>query len=86
MNVENQMLLRDLRQDDIPFIVNHASNFNVSRYLTSKFPYPYRTADAIWWVGTGCKYGVHKAIVINGECVGGIGILMAKASTFTPRR
>jgi len=68
------MKLREFVQDDIHSIVKHASNFNVSRYLTSKFPYPYKTEDAEWWINVGSKIGLHKAIDFDGECIGGIGI------------
>jgi ribosomal-protein-alanine N-acetyltransferase len=69
------MRLREFRQDDIPHLVKHASNYNVARYLTSKFPYPYRIEDAIWWINSGSKNGIHKAVEHNGECIGGIGII-----------
>jgi [ribosomal protein S5]-alanine N-acetyltransferase len=65
------MRLREFRQDDIPHLVKHALNYNVARYLTSKFPYPYR----IWWINSGSKNGIHKAVEHNGECIGGIGII-----------
>lgn len=68
------MKLREFVQDDIQSIVKHASNFNVSRYLTSKFPYPYKKEDAEWWINVGSKIGLHKAIDLDGECIGGIGI------------
>ena len=68
------MILREFEQRDINSIVKHASNFNVSRYLTSKFPYPYKMEHAEWWVNVGSKIGLHKAIDINGECIGGIGV------------
>ena len=69
------MILREFKENDIPSIVRHASNSNISKYLTSKFPYPYQTEDAIWWVNSGSKIGNHKAIDIDGECVGGIGFI-----------
>ena len=72
------MILREFAQKDIPDIVKHASNFNISRYLTSEFPYPYKPEDAAWWVQSGRKNGIHRAIDLNGECVGGIGIVKGK--------
>jgi RimJ/RimL family protein N-acetyltransferase len=68
------MKLREFVKDDIQSIVKHGSNFNVSRYLTAKFPYPYKTKHAEWWVNEGSKIGLHKAIDLDGECIGGIGI------------
>ena len=68
------MKLRDFERYDIHSIVKHASNYHVSRYLTSEFPYPYKTEDAEWWISVGSKIGLHKAIDLYGECIGGIGI------------
>ncbi len=68
------MKLREFVQDDIHSIVKHASNINVSRYLTTKFPYPYNTEHAEWWINVGSKIGLHKAIDLDGECIGGIGM------------
>lgn len=74
MSMESKMILREFGPDDIYSIVKHASNFNVSKYLTAKFPCPYKTEHAEWWINVGSKIGHHRAIDIDGECVGGIGI------------
>ena len=67
--------LRDFSENDISSIARFANNANVSNYLTSSMPYPYTTEDAKWWVEIGSKEGeVFKAIDLNGECVGSIGV------------
>jgi RimJ/RimL family protein N-acetyltransferase len=45
----------------------------VVRYLSSKIPTPYTLEDAQWWVSTGSKIGIVKAIDFNGSLVGCIG-------------
>jgi RimJ/RimL family protein N-acetyltransferase len=68
--------LREYRESDAEILVGLANNPRVSRYLTPLFPHPYSLADATWWVATGCKAdgAVSRAIVVDGELTGGIGI------------
>ena len=67
--------LRELASADISSIAKHANNPKVSRYLTTRFPYPYSMEDARWWVTTGSKEnGIVRAISLQEECIGIIGI------------
>ena len=67
--------LRDFLDTDIDTIAKHANNFNVSRYMASRMPYPYTKEDAIWWVEIGSKeIGLNKAIDLDGECIGVVGV------------
>ena len=67
--------LRELVEDDIPSIAAYANNFNVSRYLASRMPYPYTVEDAKWWVRTGSReQGLNQAISLDGECIGVVGV------------
>ncbi|WP_259368694.1 GNAT family N-acetyltransferase [Colwellia sp. BRX10-4] len=45
----------------------------VVKYLSSKIPTPYTSEDANWWISTGSKMGIVKAIDFNGSLVGCIG-------------
>ena len=59
--------LRDFYKSDIESIAKYANNFNVSRYMTSRMPYPYTADDAKWWVETGSKEpGLNMAIDLAG--------------------
>ena len=78
VSMVSKIILREFEPDDIDSIVKHASNFNVSKYLTAKFHYPYKTEHAEWWINVGSKIGQHRAIDINGECVGAIGITFSE--------
>lgn len=66
--------LRDLRQEDIGLLVKFLNNENVTRYLSTRIPQPYTTKDAEWWVNSGSKVGIAKAITINKELAGVIGV------------
>ena len=67
--------LRDFLNSDSDSIALHANNFNVSQYMASRMPYPYTKDDAMWWIETGSKAdGLNRAIDLNGECIGVIGV------------
>ena len=66
--------LREFKTQDAPFIINTLNDEQVTRYLSSKIPFPYTQADADWWINQGSKNGIIKAIVVNGEFAGCIGI------------
>jgi RimJ/RimL family protein N-acetyltransferase len=67
--------LREFFDSDIGSITKYANNFNVSRYMASRMPYPYTEDDAKWWVETGSKEpGRYMAIDLSGECIGVVGV------------
>ena len=67
--------LRGFLDTDVDAIAKHANNFNVSRYMASRMPYPYTKEDALWWVEFGNKeLGHNKAIDLDGECIGVVGV------------
>lgn len=67
--------LREFTEKDIESIAIYANNFNVSRYMASRIPYPYTSEDAKWWVETGSKQqGFNLAIDLEGKCIGVVGV------------
>ena len=66
--------LREFKAQDAPFIINTLNDEQVTRYLSSKIPFPYTQADANWWISQGSKNGIIKAIVVNRQFAGCIGI------------
>ena len=67
--------LRGFFDRDIRSLTNHANNYNVSRYMASRMPYPYTEGDAQWWVETGSKeMGLNLAIDLASECIGVVGV------------
>lgn len=66
--------LRDFKTSDTESLVYSLNNENVVRYLTTKIPFPYTKADASWWVSTGSKEGIIRAIDVGGELAGVIGV------------
>lgn len=66
--------LRDYEERDILPIVSLLNNARVIKWLSPRIPYPYGLPDAEWWVATGCREGINKAIDYQGELVGAIGV------------
>ena len=72
--------LREIVEADIPSIARFANNFNVSKYMASRMPYPYTIEDAEWWVRIGSKeQGWNFAIDWQGICIGVIGVRFGEA-------
>jgi RimJ/RimL family protein N-acetyltransferase len=80
---KNKVILRDFGKNDIESLVLYLNNKNVTKYLTSRIPQPYSIDDAKWWVITGSKEGITKAVEVNGKFVGSIG---ATAGEFESNR
>ncbi|MDC9503713.1 MULTISPECIES: GNAT family N-acetyltransferase [unclassified Pseudoalteromonas] len=66
--------LRDFKPKDAPHIINTLNDEQVTRFLSSKIPFPYTQADADWWINQGPKSGIVKAIVVDEQFAGCIGI------------
>ena len=68
--------LRPWNENDLDSLVKYANNIHISSRLTNKFPHPYTTEHAKWFIAFAnsdeTKYVM--AIDINGEACGGIGI------------
>jgi len=72
-------VLRRWRGRDLPALVRHANNINVSRYLRDRFPYPYTRRDARAFLAVASGAGgedTKLAIEVDGEAAGGIGVII----------
>lgn len=69
-------ILRKWEVGDINNLVKHANNYNVSRYLTDAFPYPYTFEDGQQYLEFISKDNPTKAFAIDvdGETIGAIGL------------
>ncbi len=69
--------LRPWRADDLPALVHHANNKNVSRQLRDAFPFPYTDADGLAFIAMSgaAKPPLGLAIEVDGQAGGGIGIV-----------
>ncbi|MEP0355277.1 GNAT family protein [Paraglaciecola sp.] len=65
--------LRDFNEDDLAQLLCILNDPEVVKYLSSKIPTPYTLEDSQWWISTGSKIGIIKAIDFNGSLVGCIG-------------
>lgn len=67
--------LREFSHNDINSITKYANNYNVSRYMSSRMPYPFTRGDAEWWVETGSRQaGLYQAVDLAAECIGVVGV------------
>lgn len=69
--------LRAWRRDDVASLLRQADNPNVAANMRDRFPHPYTEADAAAWLeqATGEPAGTNWAIDVDGEAVGGIGLM-----------
>jgi [ribosomal protein S5]-alanine N-acetyltransferase len=69
--------LRPWIPSDLESLVKYANNKNVSRCLRDRFPFPYTKEDGEKWINVGSKTDPQDsfAVEINGEAVGGVGLM-----------
>jgi len=65
--------LRDFDEGDTERLLSILNDQEIVKYLSSKIPTPYTLEDARWWISTGSKMSIVKAIDLNGSLVGCIG-------------
>lgn len=80
--------LRDWKKSDLKSLVAHANNFNIAKWLTCQFPFPYTENDGKAYIKSASKEHKSKifAIDIDGEAVGAIGIFLNLISMQRPPR
>lgn len=66
--------LRDFTLKDIDSLVAILNDDAVTEFLSTKIPSPYTEADATWWIKEGSRAGYIKAISVNNQLVGCIGV------------
>lgn len=68
--------LRAWELSDIDSLVEHANNYNIAKWLTNAFPYPYNKEAGEAFLNSIINDNPTKvfAIEVNGEAVGSIGI------------
>ena len=68
--------LRPWKMSDLESLVKNANNWEIAKYLTDKFPYPYTKESGVKFIEfASSAKPIHVfAIEIQGEACGGIGI------------
>jgi len=71
-----QFSLRPFEINDVDALVKYANNYNIAKNLTNKFPFPYLKTDGQKFIELALSHEPLqiKAIVINNEVVGSIGV------------
>ena len=74
----SQCVLRPWRPGDETSLVRHANNRNIWRNVRDRFPYPYTMEHALTWIELAKRVQpvTNFAIVVDGEAVGGIGLIL----------
>lgn len=68
------ILLRDFTDTDADRLVEILNDDAVTRFLSTKIPNPYTLDDAHWWIQTGSRSNLVKAISVDGVLAGCIGV------------
>lgn len=68
------LTLRHYTDADIPLIIEHLNNPNVTRYLTSSIPQPYTESDAVWFINEATKGAIIRAVEVDGAFIGTVGV------------
>jgi RimJ/RimL family protein N-acetyltransferase len=74
--VLSRCTLRPFVPEDAPSLARHANDITVWRNLRDLFPHPYTLEHAVGFIGHAASQSppCHRAIVIDGEAVGSIGL------------
>lgn len=69
-------ILRKWCDSDLDCVIKYANNYNIAKFLTDQFPYPYSKEDGINYISAIKNDNPTKvfAIVVEGEAAGSIGI------------
>ena len=68
-----KLKLRFFEAQDELLLVDYLNDPQVIHYLSSRIPNPYTAEDAKWWITTGSRNGLIRAITVDGELAGCIG-------------
>jgi ribosomal-protein-alanine N-acetyltransferase len=64
--------LREFKPGDETLLVSYLNDEAVTKFISARLPQPYTNEAAAWWVSTGSKMGIVRAITKDGELVGSI--------------
>lgn len=72
------IIIRQWTEDDLPNLVKYANNINIWNNLRNYFPHPYTAEAGKEWLAKtiGATPVVNFAIDLDGEAVGGIGLII----------
>jgi RimJ/RimL family protein N-acetyltransferase len=65
--------LRAFVASDCASLVSLLNNENVTRYLSTRMPCPYTESDANWWIASGSKNGLIRAVTVGENLIGCVG-------------
>ncbi len=66
--------LRHFEHKDKTRLIASLNDPRVSQFLSPKIPFPYTEQDAEWWIDLGSKAGLIRAITLDDQLIGCIGV------------
>jgi len=70
--------LREFKNEDEELLVSYLNEESVTKFISARLPQPYTKEAAAWWVSTGSKIGIVKAITNNGNLIGSISAVVGE--------
>lgn len=70
--------LREFKTEDEELLVSYLNEESVTKFISARLPQPYTKEAAAWWVNTGSKIGIVKAITKNGKLIGSISAVVGE--------
>lgn len=67
-------ILRKFRESDLDCLVKYANNYNIAKFLTNQFPYPYTEEDGKNFLSMAVDSTNIFAVEVNDEVIGSIGV------------
>ena len=77
-SITTMIELREFKIEDEELLVSYLNTESVTKFISAKLPQPYTKEAAAWWVSTGSKIGIVKAITKNGELIGSISAIIGE--------
>lgn len=80
IKVDNKTTICSWQENHIDGLLKHANSNDITKYLGDTFPHPYTKSDADSWIefNNNLEENLNFAILVNDNCVGGIGIIKSK--------
>ncbi len=67
--------LREFLPEDETLLVRYLADPQTVQYLSNRIPQPYTAEDAHWWVTSGSREQIARAVVVDNQLVGAVGVI-----------
>lgn len=70
--------LREFKNEDEELLVSYLNEESVTKFISARLPQPYTKEAATWWISTGSKIGIVKAITKDDKLIGSISAIVGE--------